>query len=62
MALKEVLEAWKEKPLSDLLRELYVDKDMSIHTIARELHISSGMVHKYLAEYGITKNNNLFKL
>jgi hypothetical protein len=61
MGLKEVLEAWKGVPLEELLRELYIDKDMNIADVAKELRISTGCVHGYLVKYGIKKHNNLFE-
>ena len=61
MSIKMVLEAWKGKPLDVLLRELYVDQNMNMKEVADSLHISVGMVHKYLTEYGIFKVDNLWQ-
>ena len=61
MTIKAVLEVWQGKPLDVLLREMYVERDMTIKQIACELHISVGMVHKYLSEFGINKLNQLWK-
>lgn len=60
MALKEVLEAWRGEKLDEMLRKMYIDEDMSIREIGKELKISFGVVHKYLHEYGISKHTNLF--
>lgn len=61
MALKNVIEAWKEKPVKELLEELYIEKNYTMPQIAEELHISVGIVCTWLAEYGITKNPVLWK-
>lgn len=60
MGLKEVIEEWKQKPIRELLREMYIDKNMSQHEIARELHIDQGNLSRWLASYGIVKNDDLF--
>lgn len=60
MSLKEIIEAWKEEDVKDILLRLYIDQDLSIRDVAKELKISAGIVHKWLKDYGISKNNDLF--
>lgn len=62
MALIQVIEAWKGKPLEELLKELYLDKDMSMKEIANELCISIGVVHRYLTKFHICKQKDLWNL
>ena len=60
MGLKELIEAWKGEDVKELLLRLYIDQDLSIRDVAKELKISSSIVHKWLKDYGISKNNDLF--
>ena len=34
MGLIEVIEAWKEEPIEDILKRMYIQKDMTIREIA----------------------------
>jgi transposase len=61
MALKDVIREWKGKEVRDLLQDLYINKDMTMKEVASELHISVGIVHKWLASYSIHKEENIFK-
>ena len=61
MGLIEIIEAWKEKPIRDVILELYIDKDLPMRGVADELHLSVGQVHKLVKELGIAKNKDLFK-
>ena len=61
MSLQKVLEQWKNKPLKELLIEMYIDKDMNIRDISKELCISVGVVHKYLKDFGINKEKKLWE-
>lgn len=62
MGLTQVIEAWKSKPIEEILREMYIDKNMTILDISKELHISVGAVHKYLSKFHISKQNDLWIL
>lgn len=60
--LKDVLEAWKQKPLRDLLIELYIQDDMTVATISKELKVSTGQISNWLNEYDIYKvKKDIFK-
>ena len=61
MSLKKVIEAWKGKPIEELLYELYVEQNLSMPEIAKQLCISTGIVCRWLSEYGIAKNPVLLK-
>lgn len=61
MSLQEILEDWKQKPLRDLLVELYIDQNMNMREVAKELHLSLGQVFNFLKQEGITKDPDLFK-
>lgn len=61
MSLKEIIEDWKGKPLREILLELYIDEDMSLRDIEKILHVSREQINRWLKEFGITKNKNLFK-
>lgn len=37
----------------DILKILYIDKEMSVRGIARELGVSHSVVYKWLVEYGL---------
>ena len=60
MSLKDVVEAWKDEDLKELLLKMYIDEDKSIRDVAKELKVSSSIIHKWLKDYGISKNNDLF--
>lgn len=60
--LKDVLEAWKQKPLRDLLIELYIQDDMTVAAISKELKVSTGKISNWLNEYDIYKvKKDIFK-
>lgn len=61
MSLKKVLELWKGRPVEELLLDLYIKQDLSIPQVAEELNISVGSVHKWLSDYGISKQNELYE-
>lgn len=61
MSLKDVIEEWKGDTLKNVLLDLYIDKDLSMDKVAKELKISVGIVYKWLKEYGISKNTDLWK-
>lgn len=50
-------EKWNDEELTyrEILRKLYVDRDMSIRNISDEIGLSVGSVHKDIKEFGITK-------
>lgn len=62
MSLKKVVERWQGERIDDLLRRLYIENDMSIPEIAKELSISVGVVHSWLHEYEINKQPDLWKI
>lgn len=49
---------WNNKELTfhDILRIMYIDKEMSMKDMADEIGIAVGAVHKYLKEEGIQKD------
>lgn len=60
MGIQEIIEAWKGETLEELLRDMYIEKDMSIRDISKELFISVGMVHAYLHKFSICKQNDMW--
>ena len=61
MSLREVIEVWQGEPLEPLLWRLYIKEDMTMPEIADYLHVSKGVVHKWLHEFGINKQPELWK-
>ena len=59
MGLVEVIEAWKEEPIEDILKRMYIQKDMTIREIAEELHISIGTVCNLLRELHINNKEGI---
>jgi len=55
MGLVQMLEAWKGKPVEQLLREEYVVARRSIHDIAKDWHVSSGTLHAWITRYGMER-------
>lgn len=61
MGVREIIEDWKQKPLRDVLIEMYIDRDMNPRQIATELHVTHKIVYLWLKEFGISsKKDNLF--
>lgn len=60
MALVDVLEAWKGKQIQEILKE-YIHKNYTIKEIATDLKISEGTVHRWLSDYNITKQENMWR-
>lgn len=48
---------WNDKNVTfhEVLRRMYIDHDMSMEDIAKELHLSNGSVFNYLKQEGIQK-------
>lgn len=44
----------KPMTIKDIMVYLYINKEMSLAKIAAELHVSTGTVHNWLVESGIT--------
>ena len=61
MSLKAVIEKWRGKDVESLLRDMYITQNMSMDEISKELSISIGIVHRWLNEYGISKQKCLWK-
>ena len=61
MSVRDLVERLENKPIRELLTELYLDKDMTISEIAKRLGVSVGIVHKWLKEEGINKQKNIFE-
>jgi len=61
LSLKRVIERWKGVSLEHLLRSLYIEKNLSMDDIAKELSVSIGVVHRWLNQYGISKQKELWK-
>lgn len=60
MSITEIIEEWKGKPLREVILDLYIDQDLSMRGVAKELHLSLGQVHKLIKELGISKNKDIF--
>ena len=60
MSIPKLIEAWKQKPLEDVLTDLYIEQDLSIPHVAESLHISVGAVHSYLSKFNIYKEERLW--
>lgn len=60
MSIQALIEKIEKEPLEDVLKRLYIQKDMSIRQISRELNVSAGLVHKWLHDFSITKQKNLW--
>lgn len=61
MGIKELIEKYEKDSLENILRRLYIDEDLSIAEISKELEISVGSVHQWLADYQITKQKKMWK-
>lgn len=48
---------WEEPTLTfhEVIRRMYIDKDMSVRDISDEIGISVGAVHNYIKDEGIVK-------
>lgn len=57
--LQRLLEMLYQKPINELLKELYVDRGLTIKQIAKELEISSYAVWSWLKEFDICKVEEL---
>lgn len=40
----------------EILRDMYIDKEMSIREISEEIGVSIGSIHNFLKEEGIQRN------
>jgi predicted DNA-binding protein YlxM (UPF0122 family) len=60
LSITEIIEEWKGKPLREVILDLYIDQDLSMRGVAKELHLSLGQVHKLIKELGISKNKDIF--
>lgn len=60
MSLKKIVESMKHDDIEKILRDLYIKKDYNMVQISEELMVSLGTVHKWLKEYNISKEKNLF--
>lgn len=61
MSIQALIEKIEKEPLEDVLRRLYIERDMSMHQVAEELCVSVGLVHKWLHDFSITKNYYLWE-
>lgn len=61
MSNKQIIEKWKGKSLDKVLVELYIDQNLSMPEVAKELCVALGTVHKWLGYYGIRKTPDLWK-
>lgn len=59
MGLEEIIEDWKGKPIREVILDLYIDKNMTMRGVAKELHLSVGQVYNLCKKYGISKNSNI---
>jgi hypothetical protein len=59
LSITEIIEEWKGKPLREVILDLYIDQDLSMRGVAKELHLSLGQVHKLIKELGISKNKDI---
>lgn len=54
---KELVKRSTGREVPELLRELYIDKRHTQHEIAEALDVSRDTVVRWLAEYGITRDD-----
>lgn len=47
------IEAARGKPMGDILRELYVDRGLTLEQVGSELGITKGAASHWLARFGI---------
>lgn len=60
MSTKQLLERLYSKPLEEILKHFYIEKDMSMEEVAKEMTVSVGSIANWLSKYNIVKHNNLF--
>ena len=61
MGIKEIIEKYEGDTVENILKRKYIDEDMSILEISRDLSVSVGKIHQWLSEYQIIKQKNLWK-
>lgn len=54
---KELVRRTTGREPEDLLRELYVERRHSQREIAQALGINRGLIHQWLVEYGISRDD-----
>jgi predicted DNA-binding protein YlxM (UPF0122 family) len=58
MSTKQLVERLYNKPIEEILKYFYLEKDMSMEEVSKELTVSVGSIVNWLNKYGITKHQN----
>ena len=61
VGIKEIIEKYEGDTVENILKRKYIDEDMSILEISKDLNVSVGKIHQWLSEYQIIKQKNLWK-
>lgn len=59
MSLKKLVERAYNKPIDEILRELYVEKNMTQKELAKELTVAQKTIQNWLCEYDIYRPKNI---
>lgn len=60
MGTRQLLERLYNKPLEEILKHFYLEQDMTMEQVAKEMSVSVGSVVNWLNQYGIVKQHGLF--
>lgn len=55
MSLLNVIEKRYNKSAREIIREMYIDKEMNIKTIAEELGVSVPTVYRWISKFNLTR-------
>lgn len=61
MGIKELIEKYEKDSLENILRRMYIDEDLTIVEISRNLEVSVGTIHQWLSKFQITKQKKMWK-
>jgi uncharacterized protein YjcR len=50
---KKLIEELYKKPFREIMRECYIENQMTYHEMAKKFHVSTGTIHNWLTEAGI---------
>ena len=60
-SLEYYMELYYNKPIREIYRYFYIDKNMSIEEVAKTLNVSRETVRKRLMDFKLTKNKDIWK-
>lgn len=60
-SLEYYMELYYNKPIREIYRCFYIDKNMSIEEVAKTLNVSRETVRKRLMDFKLTKNKDIWK-